>query len=143
LEKLKRPRTLGSSRQQFVANAVRPFAGLKYRAAVSQAADDGIAFWESLYSALEQAGWIYIPVPAGQPAVGVHPAGIPIAAMPGVEILFNPTNEAAMLPAALALGNAIQADKTVVAVNRDNMINPSEAPDVILIRIGARVPPPE
>lgn len=143
LERLKTPRTLSSARQQFIANAVRQFAGQKYRAAISSAADDGIAFWESLYAALEDARWVYIPMPPGQPGVGVPAAGIPIAAAPGVEILFNPANEAAMVAPALALGNAMHDDGTVVAVNRDNVSNPSEAPDVIFIRIGARVPPPQ
>jgi hypothetical protein len=44
LERLKTPRTLGPNRQQAIANAVRPFAGQRYRAAISQGADDGVAF---------------------------------------------------------------------------------------------------
>jgi hypothetical protein len=142
LERLKRPRTLGPARQQFIADAVGAYAGQRYRAAVSSAADDGIAFWESLYAALEQAGWVYIPMAPGQPSVGSPPAGIPIAAAPGIEIIFDPAKEAQEAPAALALGNAIHADETVVAVNRNNMSDPNEADrDILLIRIGARVPP--
>jgi hypothetical protein len=142
LEKLKMPRTLGPLRQQLVIATIKPFAGQRYRASVSQAADDGIAFWESIYTALEKAGWVYLAMPPGQPAVGNPPAGIPIAAAPGVEIIFDPAKENELTPAALALGNAIHADGTVVAVNRDNHSDPNEAGrDVLMIRIGARVPP--
>jgi hypothetical protein len=82
LEKLKIARTLGPAQQESIIAAVRRFAGQRYRTAISQAADDGHAFWESLYSTLERAGWVYLP--AQQPFTGVPPAGIPIAASPGV-----------------------------------------------------------
>jgi hypothetical protein len=141
LAKIKTPRTLGPSRQQTVANATRPFIGQRYRAAISQAADDGVAFWESLYVALQGAGWVYIPT--GPPSVGSPPAGIPVAALPGIEIHFDPAKERELTPAALALGNALHADGTVVAVNRDRQSNPIEADrDIFLIVIGVRVPPP-
>jgi len=142
LARLKQPRTLGPVRQKQVADAIRAFAGQQYVVALSQAADDGLAFWESLYATLTDAGWVYVPPGPGAITMGRPPVGIPIVAIPGLEILFNPANEAKMTPAALALGNAIHADGTVVAVNRDNVKNPAETPDVILIRIGARVPPP-
>jgi hypothetical protein len=61
LQRLKTPRTLGPDRQQFVATAIRSFAGQRYRAAISQGADDGVAFWESVHAALENAGWVYVP----------------------------------------------------------------------------------
>ncbi|MHB8885257.1 MAG: hypothetical protein ACYC5H_09230 [Methylovirgula sp.] len=135
------PRTLGPTRQQEVAIAVRQFAGQRYRVAISQGADDGIAFWESLYVTLKEAGWVCIPMPPGQPAVGNPPAGIPIAAAPGIEIVFDPAKETELSASALALGNALHADGTVVAVNRDNHSNPDKAQqDVLLIRIGPRVP---
>src|ERR1700691_4491749 len=68
LETLKRPRTLSIARAQFVADTTTKFRGQRYRASVSQAADDGIEFWQSIYAALKLAGWSYIPMPAGQPA---------------------------------------------------------------------------
>jgi hypothetical protein len=140
LERLKTPRTLGPTRQEAIADAVRPFAGQRYRAAISQAADDGVAFWESLYTTLERATWKFIE--AGRPSIGNPPAGIPIAAIPGIEIRFDPAKEKELAPAALALGNALHADGTVVAVNRDSQGSSGEADrDVILIVIGARVPP--
>jgi len=140
LQKLKAPRTLKLERQQFVTKATAPFSGQQYRVAISQGADDGIAFWESLYPALKKAGWIYLR--AEPPSVGNPPAGIPIAAMPGVEIRFDPAKESELKSAALALGNALHADGMVVAVNRDLQSNPNEAArSVILIVIGVRVPP--
>jgi hypothetical protein len=121
--------------------ATKPFKGQRYRAAISQGADDGLAFWESLYVTLEKAGWIYLP--AGAPSMGNPPAGVPIAAIPGVKIRFDPAKENELAPAALALGNALNADGTVVAVNRDTQINPNQAEqNDLLIVIGARVPPP-
>ncbi len=79
-------------------------------------------------------------MPPGQPSVGNPPAGIPIAAAPGIEILFDPAIEAELTPA-LALGNALHADGTAVMVNKDNHSNTDESQrDVILIRVGARVP---
>ena len=141
LEKLKTPRTLGLDRQQLVMAATKPFKGQRYRAAISQGADDGLAFWELLYVTLEKAGWIYLP--AGAPSMGNPPAGVPIAAIPGVEIRFNPAKESELAPAALALGNALHADGMVVAINRDTQINLNEADqNDLLIVIGARVPPP-
>jgi hypothetical protein len=141
LEKLKTPRTLGPDRQQLVVTATKPFKGQRYRAAISQGADDGLAFWESLYVTLEKAGWIYLP--AGAPSMGNPPAGVPIAAIPGVDIRFNLANEHEVAPAALALGKALHADGTVVAVNRDTQINLNQAEQYdLLIVIGARVPPP-
>jgi hypothetical protein len=62
LEKLKTPRTLGPERQRLIVSATAPFRGQRYRAAVSQGADDGLAFWESTYVTLERAGWVYVPV---------------------------------------------------------------------------------
>jgi hypothetical protein len=143
LERLKTPRTLRPERQHFVTAATAAFAGQRYRTtAISQAADDGPAFWESLYGALEAAGWVYLPISPGQPAIGDPPAGIPIAAAPGVEIVFDPSREREETAPALALGNALHADGMAVAVNRDRQSNPSEADrDILLIRIGARVPP--
>jgi hypothetical protein len=142
LERLKQPRTLGPLRQQFVSDAVMAFAGQRYEGAVSQAADDGILYWESIYAALSKAGWLVVPMPPGQPGVGDPVAGIPIAAAPGVEIVFDSAKEAELARAALALGNALHADGTVVAVNRNDKSNPNEADrDILLIRIGARVPP--
>jgi hypothetical protein len=139
LQRLKTPRTLGPDRQQFVATAVKHFAGLKYRAAISQGADDGVAFWESLHAALEEAGWVYVP---SIPGVGDPPAGIPLAAIPGIEIRFDPSKESDLAPAALALGNALHNDGTVVAVNRDQPGATGEAyKDMLLIVIGARLPP--
>jgi hypothetical protein len=141
LEKLKTPRTLGHDRQQFVIAAAKPFRGQRYRAAISQGADDGLAFWESLYVTLEKAGWIYLP--AGGPSIGSPPAGTPIAAIPGVEIQFDPAKESELAPAALALGKALHADGMVVAVNRDTQLHMNEAEqNDLLIVIGARVPPP-
>ena len=137
LEKLKTPRTLGPDRQQLVFEATRQYGGQRYRAAVSQAADDGLAFWESIYITLQKAGWVYLPPPSI--GIGNPPAGIPIAAMPGVEIRFDPAREQELAPAALALGNALHANGTVVAVNKDNAN--VESGDILLIVIGARVPP--
>jgi hypothetical protein len=57
LGKLKTPRTLTAERQREIANAIKLFASQRYRVAISSAADDGIAFWESLYAALESADW--------------------------------------------------------------------------------------
>jgi hypothetical protein len=140
LQNLKAPRTLRPERQQYVADATAPFSGQHYRVAISQGADDGIAFWESLNVALKKAGWIYLPV--GAPSVGNPPAAIPIAALPGVEIRFDPAEENELKSAALALGNALHADGMVVAVNRDRQSNPNEAERrAILIVIGVRVPP--
>jgi len=140
LAKIKAPRTLGPARQEFIANALRRFAGQRYRAAISQGADDGVAFWESLHATLQSAGWVYIPAPG--PSVGDPPAGIPIAAIPGVEIRFDPAKEQELAPAALALGNALHADGMVVAVNRDRQSNPTgPESDALFIAIGARVPP--
>ena len=142
LQNLKAPRTLELERQQFIIEAIAPFSGQRYVAAISQGADDGPAFWGSLYVTLKKAGWIYLPVPAGVFSVGNPPAGIPIAAMPGVEIRFDPAKENELAPAALALANALHADGMVVAVNRNIQSNPNEAErDVLLIVIGARVPP--
>jgi hypothetical protein len=60
-----------------------------------------------------------------------------------VKIRFDPAKENELAPAALALGNALNADGTVVAVNRDTQINPNQAEqNDLLIVIGARVPPP-
>jgi hypothetical protein len=59
--------------------------------------------------------------------------------MPGVEIRFDPAREQELAPAALALGNALHANGTVVAVNKDNAN--VESGDILLIVIGARVPP--
>jgi hypothetical protein len=143
LEKLKTPRTLGPDRQKFVVAAIASFSGQRYRTLISQGADDGLAFWESLYVTLKKAGWIYVPLPANAFGMGNPPAGIPIAAMPGVEIRFDPTKESELTPAGLALGNALHADGTVVSVNRDNHSDPNETErNVLLVVIGARVPPP-
>jgi hypothetical protein len=143
LERLKSPRTLGPERQAFVASAVRPFAGQRYEVAISQGADDGLAFWESLYVTLERAGWVYVRLAPNQPGMGNPAAGIPLAAIPGVEIRFDPAKEAEMTPPALALGNALHADGTVVAVNRDTHTSLNADQQTILqVIIGARVPPP-
>lgn len=73
--------------------------------------------------------------------MGNPPAGVPVAAMPGVEIRFDPAKERDLTPAALALGNALHAEGMTVAVNRDGQSNPDEAKrDILLIVIGARVP---
>jgi hypothetical protein len=141
LQRVKAPRTLSAARQQFVADATSNFAGQRYRAAVSQSADDAIEFWQSIYGALKQAGWVYLPLPPGSLSMGNPPAGIPVVAGPGVEILFDPAKEQELLPAALALGNALHADGMVVAVNRDNPRTATDDSDVILIRIGVRVLP--
>jgi hypothetical protein len=99
-----------------------------------------VAFWESLYVTLQSAGWIYVPT--GPPSMGDPPAGIPIAAIPGVEIRFDPAKEQELIPAALALGNALHTDGMVVAVNRERASNPNEADrNIVLIVIGARVSP--
>jgi hypothetical protein len=141
LERFKAPRTLRPERQHAVTAAVKPFAGQRYQTAISQGADDGIVFWESLYKALEQAGWEYIP--ATSFTVGNPPAGIPIAAIPGLEIRFDPAKDQELAPAALALGNALHADGMVVAVNRNRQTSPNEAErNILQIFIGARVPPP-
>ena len=140
LQRLKTPRTLGPDRQQFVASAIRPFAGQRYRAAVSQGADDGVAFWESVHAALEQAGWVYVP--SGPPSVGDPPAGIPDAALPGIEIRFDPSKENELARPALALGNALHEDGTIVAVNRAKPGTMGEEyKDTLLFVIGARLPP--
>lgn len=140
LARLKALRTLGPKRREVIAEAVKPFAGQRYKVAISQAADDGIAFWESLYATLNSAGWAYLPAPP--PFVGNPPAGIPIAAIPGVEIRIDPAKEKDLKPAALALGNALHAEGMAVAVNRERQSNPNEAErDILLIVIGARVPP--
>lgn len=142
LEKLKTPRTLWPNRQQTVANAIRLYAGQRYRASISPGADDGVAFWESLYRTLKNAGWVFVP-PTRPPTVGDPPANIPVAAIPGVEIRFDPAKERELIPAALALANALHADGTVVAVNRDRQSYPNDADrDVLLIVLGARVAPP-
>jgi hypothetical protein len=140
LQRLKTPRTLGPDRQQFVAGATKPFTGQRYRAAISQGADDGVAFWESVHAALEKAGWVYVS--SGAPSVGDPPAGIPIAAIPGIEIRFDPSKEKELAPPALALGNALHEDGTIVAVNRDKPgATGDEYKDTLLIVIGARLPP--
>jgi hypothetical protein len=137
LEKLKSPRTLGPDRQQVVADAAAPFAGQRYRAAISQGADDG---WESLYATLRRSGWVYLPASMG---MGNPTAGIPIAAIPGIEIRLDPAKREKLEAAALALGNALHASKMVVAVNVERQSNPNEAErDILTIVIGARVPPP-
>jgi hypothetical protein len=59
---------------------------------------------------------------------------------PVIEIRFDPMEEQKLAPAALALGNALHADGTVVAVNRDSHSNPEGERDIVLIVIGARVP---
>jgi hypothetical protein len=139
--KLKVPRTLTPERQRAIASATSAFKGQRYEAAISQAADDGIVFWESLHAALESGGWVYIP--ATSFSVGNPPAGIPIAAIPGVEIRFDPAKEQELTPPALTLGNALHADGMVVAVNRNRQSNPNEVErDILLIVIGARVSPP-
>jgi len=141
LEKLKTPRTLNSGRQRFVTAATAPFKGQQYLVAISQGADDGVTFWESLYPALQEAGWVYVP--SGPPSVGIPPAGIPIASIPGVEIRFSAAEEKKLAPAALALGNALHADGMVVAVNKDPSLDQPGAPhDALLIVLGARVAPP-
>jgi hypothetical protein len=143
LEKLKTPRTLVPARQRAVAAAIRPFAGQRYLVAISDAADDGLVFWQSLHATLESAGWVYVAPAPGQPAKGVPPAHIPIAAVPGVEILFDPAKEQELTPPALALGNALHADGMVVAVDRNSQSNPNRAEqDILIVRIGARVPSP-
>ncbi len=140
LQRLKTPRTLGPDRQQFVAGATKPFTGQRYRAAISQGADDGVALWESVHAALEKAGWVYVS--SGAPSVGDPPAGIPIAAIPGIEIRFDPSKEKELAPPALALGNALHEDGTIVAVNRDKPgATGDEYKDTLLIVIGARLPP--
>jgi hypothetical protein len=73
--------------------------------------------------------------------VGNPPAGIPIAAMPGVEIRFDPAQESELAPVALALGNALHADGTVVAANRNIHSNPDEAErDILLIGFVPKCP---
>jgi hypothetical protein len=141
LGKIKAPRTLRLERQQEIARRIKPFARQRYRAAISQAADDGLAFWESLYATLESASWVYIP--AGTPSMGNPPAGIPIAAIPGVEIRFDPARREELTPAALALGTALRTDGMAVAVNTNKQSDQNEADrDIFLIVIGARVPSP-
>ena len=74
--------------------------------------------------------------------MGNPPAGIPVAAIPGVEIRLDPAKERDLAPAALALGNALHDEGMDVAVNRDGLSNANEAErDILLIVIGARVPP--
>ncbi len=142
LERLKSPRTLGPDRQAFVAAAVTAFKGQRYFAAITQGADDGIAFWESLYAALDKAGWVYVPLPPGSPGMGTPLAGVPIAAMPGVEIRFDPAERIKLESAALALGNALHVDGMVVAATVNPQTNPNDSDrDALLIVIGARVPP--
>jgi hypothetical protein len=141
LERLKAPRTLSAERQELVRDATAPFRGQKYRAAIASGADDGPNFWTSLYAALEQAGWTYIPN-AG-PGVGNPPAGIPIASIPGVEIRFDPTSYDRLAPAALALGNTLHRLGIVVAVSREReSYSDTSLRDVLFVVIGARVPPP-
>jgi len=136
----KAPRTLTPERQQIITNALMQFKGQKYKVAISQAADDGIEFWNSLYASLNEAGWAYLQ--ASPPSIGNPPAFIPITAMPGVEIRFDPSEETKLAPAALALGNALHTNKIAVAVNRNTQDNPNkEELDVLMIVIGARVPP--
>jgi hypothetical protein len=138
--KIKAPRTLRAERQQAVADVAQLYRGQRYQASISQGADDGLVFWESLYATLEKAGWIYLPATLG---MGNPPAGVPIVAIPGVEIRFDPDKEQELAPAALALGNALHADGMVVAVNRNRQSNPNAAErDILQIVIGVRVPPP-
>jgi len=140
VQALTTPRTLKAARQQLVTAFAKPFAGQRYRVAISGSADDGLPFWQSLYPALKNAGWVYIP--AGPPSIGDPPAGIPLITIPGIEIRFDPSKEQQLTPAALALGTALHMDGTVVAVNRNRQADPDEAArDVLLIFIGARVVP--
>lgn len=139
LERLKAPRTLNPIRQALVTRSVKLFAGQRYRAAISQGADDGVAFWESLYVALDKAGWVYLQ--AGAPSIGQPPAGVPIAAIPGVEIRMDPSKEKDVGKVALELGEALHADGTLVAVNREMESRADEHErDVLMIVIGTRVP---
>jgi hypothetical protein len=108
------PRTLTPARQQFFAAAVAAFKGQRYRASISQAADDGLAFWASIYAALDKADWIYLRPESFR--VGSLPTGVPLTSIPGVEVKYASTRESKLLPAALALGNALHADGTVVEV---------------------------
>jgi hypothetical protein len=141
LMKVKSPRTLGPERQEFVAAAVAPFKGQRYKVAISQGADDAIGFWYSLHAALGQAGWIYVPAPP--PSIGDPPAGVTLMAIPGVEIRIDPGRKDALEAAVLALANALHADGMVVAANINREDNPNEADrDIVLIVIGARVPRP-
>ena len=75
--------------------------------------------------------------------MGNPPAGIPIAAIPGVEIRFDPARREELTPAALALGTALRTDGMAVAVNTNKQSDQNEADlDIFLIVIGARVPSP-
>ena len=141
LQKLKSPRTLGPDRQSVIIDSVSQFRGQRYRAAISQGADDGLAFWESLYDTLTKAAWIYVPVPTSGFSIGRPPAGIPLTAMPGIEIRVDPNKLNELGPAASALGNALHADGTVVVVDQASQSNPNEAErDILTVVIGARVP---
>jgi hypothetical protein len=54
--------------------------------------------------------------------MGNPPAGIPLASIPGVEIRLNLAKREQLLPAALALGNALHGDGMVVAVNVERSV---------------------
>lgn len=135
------PRTLSVERQKLVTEATARYKGQRYFASISQGADDGVEYWESIYAALKRAGWVYIP--SGPPSLGNPRAGVPIVSMPGVEIRVDPAKVAELGPAAIALADALHADGTVVATTKGLESDPQEADrDKIYIVIGVRVKHP-
>ena len=141
LEKLKAPRTLTADQQADLAKKLRSFAGQRFRAAISQAADDGPSFWKTLHATLETAGWTYVP-PDGGIWIGDPPAGVPITAVPGVAIFIDPAKLTELSPAAEALGNALLAERMKVTANVSGYKSDDEAvQNTLQIVIGVRAQP--
>jgi hypothetical protein len=74
LARLRSPRTIAQDRRGAFADKLRFFTGRPYIASVSSAADDGPAFWRSLYDALQDAGWSYIPAATNAISIADPPA---------------------------------------------------------------------
>src|SRR6185437_6899746 len=105
LARLKSPRTIAQDRRGAFADKLRFFAGRPYIASVSSAADDGPAFWRSLYDALQDAGWSYIPPAINAISFADPPVNTGPLATPGVYIRCDPNDDA--MKAAQALRGAL------------------------------------
>jgi hypothetical protein len=131
-------RELDASQQKTVAEMVRAVAPQEFAASIGQGVGDGIVLWQSLYPALANAGWQYVPPSTRSFMMGKPPAGVATVADANVEIL---------LPAStVASTNMVEAAKMLTVALRTVGVwaypdfDPNDTIDktIIRIRIGVK-----
>ena len=136
------PRDLTEQQKQSLISALSPFKGQKYNAAITQGIDDGFTFWKTLYIALKEAGWEFVPPEPNTITGGDPPVGQPISSIPGIRLLIDQRKQKELEPAVLALGNTLLRFWLKLRANSTAYENRNEdQQNTISIIIGVRAPP--